>query len=145
MMFGTPLFWRETHKPGKFLIFEGRVVIVLLLMVMHIRPWTIALAFTVMGVLYFFDRKGVSADSILRYLRARLVGKRRTARGVHNERVPVDFHFEGRVLRQRRPLPGPKGPTTGTDKKAPGLLSRIGLARAPVATPEASGKKGGSR
>jgi hypothetical protein len=141
MMFGTPLFWRETHKPGKFLIFEGRVVIVLLLMVMHIRPWTIALAFTVMGVLYFFDRKGVSADSILRYLRARLVGKRRTARGVHNERVPVDFHFEGRMLRQRRPLPGPKGPATGTGKKAPGLLSRIGLAKAPAA----SGKGGGSR
>jgi hypothetical protein len=145
MMFGTPLFWRETHKPGKFLIFEGRVVIVLLLMVMHIRPWTIALAFTVMGVLYFFDRKGVSADSILRYLRARLVGKRRTARGVHNERVPVDFHFEGRMLRQRRASPGPKGPKTRTDKKAPGLLSRIGLGRGPVTTPEASGKGGGSR
>ena len=121
MIFGTPLFWRETHKPGKFLIFEGRVVIVLLLMVMHIRPWTIALAFTVMGVLYFFDRKGVSADSILRYLRARLVGRRRTARGVHNERVPVDFHFEAALLR-RRPAP-PASPVKGAS--LPGPFSRL--------------------
>lgn len=128
MMFGTPLFWRETHKPGKFLMFEGRVVIVLLLMVMHIRPWTIALAFTVMGVLYFFERKGVSADSILRYLRARIVGRRRTARGVHNERVPVDFHFEGRQLRQR-PAPMAQTPPTVPGGK-PGLLSRLGLGKA---------------
>ena len=125
MIFGTPLFWRETHKPGKFLIFEGRVVIVLLLMVMHIRPWTIALAFTVMGVLYYFDRKGVPADAILRYLRARLVGRRRTARGVHNERVPVDFHFEARELRRRRP---PAAPAAKPAAK-PGLLARMGLSK----------------
>lgn len=130
MIFGTPLFWRETHKPGKFLIFEGRVVIVLLLMVMHIRPWTIALAFTVMGVLYFFDRKGVPAASILRYLRARLVGRRRTARGLHNERVPVDFHFEAAQLRRRpvAPAPAPKGPTPKAPSRT-GPLSWVGIGR----------------
>lgn len=107
MIFGTPLFWRETHKPGKFLIFEGRVVIVLILMVMHIRPWTITLALTTMAVLYYFNRKGVSADSILRYLRARFIGKRRTARGLHNQRVPVDFHFESCLVRKRPAHPSP--------------------------------------
>lgn len=125
MIFGTPLFWRETHKPGKFLIFEGRVVIVLLLMVMHIRPWTIGLAFSVMGVLYYFDRKGVSADSILRYLRARLVGRRRTARGIHNERVPVGYHFEAARLRAR-PVPAPQ-----TGGQRIGLMSRLGLGARP--------------
>lgn len=142
MIFGTPLFWRETHKPGKFLIFEGRVVIVLLLMVMHIRPWTIGLAFTVMGVLYVFGRKGVPADAILRYLRARIVGRRRTARGVHNERVPVDFHFEVRMLRRRRALPASQGQKTGNDKKAPGPLSRIGLSKGPKKTSDAPRKEG---
>lgn len=100
MIFGTPLFWRETHKPGRFLIFEGRVVIVLLLMVMHLRVWTVVLAFSVMAILYYFDRKGVPADSILRYLRARFVGRKRSARGVHNERVAVDFHFEPAAYRR---------------------------------------------
>lgn len=136
MIFGTPLFWRETHKPGKFLMFEGRVVIVLLLMVMHIRPWTIALAFTVMGVLYYFDRKGVSADSILRYLRARIVGRRRTARGMHNERVPVGYHFEAARLRARV---APKTPPPAGGSP-PGLMSRLGLG----SRPRPAAKKGGS-
>lgn len=104
MIFGTPLFWRETHKPGKFLIFEGRVVIVLLLMVMHIRPWTITLALSVMGILWYFDQKGVSADSILRYLRARLVGRKRSAQGVHAQRVATDFHFEPDAFRKQSKL-----------------------------------------
>lgn len=130
MIYGTPLFWRETHKPGKFLIFEGRVVVVLLLAVMHIRPWTIMLAFSVMGVLYYFSRKGVPADAILRYLRARLVGRRRTARGVHNERVPVDFHFEPARFRKVRPIPAAPAPAGPAPR--PGLLSRLGLKRAPA-------------
>jgi len=139
MIYGTPLFWRETHKPGKFLMFEGRVVVVLLLMVMHIRPWTIVLAFSVMGILYYFSRKGVPADAILRYLRARLVGRRRTARGVHNERVPVDFHFESDRLRAR-PLVPATPPSTPSAPR-PGLMSRLGLRKWADATPR---KKGGA-
>jgi len=134
MIFGTPLFWRETHKPGKFLIFEGRVVVVLLLTVMHIRPWTIALSILVMGVLYYFSRKGVSADSILRYLRARLVGRRRSARGLHNERVPVDFHFEASRLRRMTPR---SAPPTGPKGKR-GLLSG-----SPFSRPGSGSKKKG--
>lgn len=143
MIFGTPLFWRETHKPGKFLIFEGRVVIVLLLMVMHIRPWTITLALFVMGVLWYFDRKGVSADSILRYLRARIVGRKRSARGVHAERVAVDFHFEPVRFRQAERLRlaregAVKGATPpATSKKKVGLFG--GKREAPVKT---NGKRG---
>jgi hypothetical protein len=139
MIYGTSLFWRETHKPGKFLIFEGRVVVVLLLMVMHIRPWTIILAFSVMGILYYFSRKGVPADAILRYLRARLVGRRRTARGVHNERVPVDFHFESARVRSRLPTPAKKDPTPSGPRS--GFMSSLGFAK------RADGmlrKKGGS-
>lgn len=123
MIFGTPLFWRETHKPGRFLIFEGRVVIVLLLMVMHLRVWTVALAFTVMIVLYLFDRKGVPADAIARYLRARLVGRKRSARGVHNERVPVDFHFEPETF--RRKMRAEEAAAVKVGKK--GVLAAIGL------------------
>lgn len=123
MSFGSPLFWRETHKPGKFLMFDGRVVVVLILMVMHIRPWTIVLAFSVMGVLYYFDRKGVSTDSILRFLRARIVGRKRSARGVHEERVPVDFYFETSRIRSRRKAPDPVARKTPPGKG--GLFSGL--------------------
>jgi hypothetical protein len=137
MIYGTPLFWRETHKPGKFLIFEGRVVIVIFLMIMHIRPWTIILAFSVMGILYYFSRKGVPADAILRYLRARLVGRRRTARGIHNERIPVDFHFEPARLRKLRSVPV-NNPTALAPPRS-GLLSRLGLKKATGTPPQKSG------
>lgn len=96
-MFGEPVFWRDTMKPAKFLIFDVRAALALFPALMHLRPWTIALAIVVMGVFWWFDRKGVPADSILRYLRARLVGPRRSARGAHEERLPVDFGFECRA------------------------------------------------
>ncbi|MCW3782586.1 IcmT/TraK family protein [Defluviimonas salinarum] len=94
MYFGTPLYWRETHRQPKFLFLDGRLVIVLFLTVMHIRPWTIGLSVVTILVLWLFDRKGVSATSILRFLRASIVGRKRTARGLQAERMPVDFGFE---------------------------------------------------
>ena len=94
MIYGEPVYWRETHRQPRFMMFDGRLVVVLLVCVMHIRPWTIALALSTIAILWFFDRKGVSADSILRFLRARLVGSRRTARGFAAERSAVDFGHE---------------------------------------------------
>lgn len=94
MFFGTPLYWRETHKQPRFFFFDGRLVFLILLVIMHLRTWTVLLAVAMMVVLFFFERKGVSADSILRFLRASIVGQRRTARGLKAERYPVDFGFE---------------------------------------------------
>lgn len=93
-MYGSSLYWRETHRQPRFLIFDGRIVVLLLMAMMHFRVWTILLALTAAFVLWFFDRKGISADSIVRYLRARLVGRKRSARGVDAERTAVDFGFE---------------------------------------------------
>lgn len=93
-MFGMPIYWRETHKQPKLLIFDGRLVVVLLAVIMHVRLWTVALALLFMIVLYLFDRKGIPADSILRFIRAGLVGRRRSARGRSAERMPADFGFE---------------------------------------------------
>ena len=94
MLFGTPLYWRETHRQPKFMIFDWRIVILLLLMVMHIKVWTILLVVIAIFILWWFGRKGVSPDSIIRFLRATLVGRKRTARGPGAERLAVDFGFE---------------------------------------------------
>lgn len=93
-MFGRPLFWRETHKQVRFLIFDGRVIVLLLLAAMHFRVWTVTLAIVSILVQWGFSRKGVSADDILRFIRASIVGRRRTARGHGAERSVVDFGFE---------------------------------------------------
>lgn len=94
MEFGSALYWRETHRQPKFLIFDGRIVIILMLSVMHIKAWTVGLSIFAIAALWFFERKGVRADSIFRFLRASLVGRKRSARGLDAERMPVDFSFE---------------------------------------------------
>lgn len=136
MFFGTPLYWRETHRQPRLLIFDGRLIILFLGVVLHIRLWTVLLALTAIVILYLFERKGVPADSILRYLRARLVGSRRTARGAAAERRAVDFGFEtkGMLARQQATFKaaGPNLPSRAMNAKAKkvSLLSRLGLRNA---------------
>ena len=102
MTYGDTMFWRETMKPARFLIFDGRAVLVLMPAIMHLRPWTLMLAILTMFVFWWFERKGVPAQAILRWLRARLIGQRRSARGVFEERTAVDFGFEcAEVLRRQ--------------------------------------------
>jgi len=127
-MFGQPVFWRESMKPAKFLIFDGRVVLVLVPAFMHLRFWTLLLSMAAMAMFWWFDRKGVSADSIMRFLRARIIGPKRTARGVFEERTAVDFGFEsaGYLARAQREA---AMAAPGAQKMS--LLARIGLAPKP--------------
>lgn len=130
-MFGEPIFWRETMKPAKFLIFDVRVVLVLIPAFMHLRYWTLILAIATMFIFWWFDRKGVSTDSILRFLRARLIGRKRSARGVHEERTAVDFGFECQRYLQRAQMEATLAQMAGVPK--PSFLARLGLAPKPKA------------
>jgi len=93
-MFGKPLHWRETQRQPRFLIFDGRLSVLLLVFVMHPRTWTFALVVIAIGVTTYFGRKGVAPDSILRFIRMRFIGRKRSARGLMAERSYVDFGFE---------------------------------------------------
>lgn len=132
MIFGTPLFWRETMKPGKFLIFEGRVVFVLLPTIMHLRLWTLTLSVVTMFVFWYFDRKGVSANSIMRFLRSKLIGKKRSARGTFEERLPVDFFFEPQQMaREAQKGRGKSLTGTGAQTKSMNPLVWLGMGPKP--------------
>lgn len=126
-MFGTPLYWRITHKQPRFLVFDGRLVLILFFSLMHIRVWTVGLSVIAIAALWFFERKGVSADSILRFLRATLVGRRRTARGLDAERSAVDYGYEteGMVEAMRRQieLMGTRRAARNSSKKGSGKRS----------------------
>ena len=93
-MYGQYVYWRETMRPAKFLIFDSRVVLAILPVLVHMRLWTLSLAVISMFVFWWFDRKGVPADSILRFLRSWMIGKKRSARGLFEERTAIDFGFE---------------------------------------------------
>lgn len=131
-MFGTSLYWRETMKPARFLIFDGRVVLVILPAFMHLRFWTLIIAIATMFTFWWFDRKGVSADSILRFLRARIIGPKRSARGVFEERTAVDFSFECKKYLERSEFEARKAAAPARTS----LLARFGF------SPKARGHKG---
>jgi len=103
MMYGQPVFWRETMMPARFLFFDVRITVVLFPAFMHVRIWTFLVAVIAMAVFVWLERKGVSMDASLRYLRARIIGRRRSARGLHEERLAVDFGRESEswVKRER--------------------------------------------
>lgn len=103
-MYGQPVFWRETMKPARFLLFDIRITVVLFPAFMHVRVWTLLTALAVMCAFIWLERKGVSMDASLRYLRARIVGRRRSARGPSEERLPVDFGYESEAWLQRERL-----------------------------------------
>lgn len=128
MAFGAPLYWRETHKQPKLLIFDGRLIVILLLVILHVRLWTILLAVSAMLTLFFFERKGVPADSILRYLRSSFVGRRRSARGLGSERMPVDFGFETprQVALHRAAMEARSASSSGVKSRKKKLFGLIG-------------------
>jgi hypothetical protein len=98
MVHGRPLYWRETHRQVRFGPLDGRVVVLFLMTILHLRLWTLSLTLACLGILFFFSRKGIHADSILRYLRASIVGRKRSAHGLAAERMPVDYGFETEAL-----------------------------------------------
>jgi hypothetical protein len=128
-MFGQSVYWRETMKPARFLIFDGRVVLVLIPAVMHFRVWTLILALITMMVFWYFDRKGVPTNSILRFARAKLIGRKRTARGVFEERTAIDFGFESApyLARMKADEAIELAKIPGNQKK--GILAKLGLGK----------------
>ena len=129
-MYGQSVYWRETMKNGKFLIFEGRVVFVILPTFIHMRLWTLFIAIFTMLVFWWFDRKGVSTDSIVRYLKSRIIGKKRSARGVFEERTAIDFGFESGIYLQNEKIEAMKASAGGK----PGLLQKLGLKKQKMST-----------
>ena len=125
-MYGDRVFWRETMMPAKFLIFDSRVVLVIIPFFLHMRLWTLVLTIIVMFVFWWFDGKGVPANAILRFARSWMIGKKRSARGVFEERTAIDFGFESRLY-----LENLKNEELARSTKTGGsLLERLGLARA---------------
>lgn len=93
-MFGRSLYWRDTFRNPRFFVMDGRIAILILIFILHITLWTFLLVAVTAGVLWHFERKGVGPDDILRFIRAGIVGRRRTARGLAAERSAVDYSFE---------------------------------------------------
>lgn len=71
--------WRNTMKPVRFFNFDARAGLILVLVLVHFRTWTLTLAITVNVVFYILERKGLTFSAALRALRSWIVGPKRPA------------------------------------------------------------------
>ena len=71
--------WRNTMKPVRFFMLDGRIVFFVVLFLLHARPWTIYLLFGVGVIFWILERRGLSFAAALRALRLWFIGINRPA------------------------------------------------------------------
>lgn len=69
--------WRDSARVARFWIFDSRAVFPLVLLILHIRLWTIIVAVLTTFFFYSLERYGFTVPVFLRWLRSSLAGKRK--------------------------------------------------------------------
>ena len=83
--------WRNSMRPTRFFAFDSRAVLGVVLVIVHIRLWTILLAIAVIIAFWFAERAGYSFDSACRRIRTLLLGPKRPAIAIKANRKLVDY------------------------------------------------------
>jgi len=71
--------WRNSQKTPRFWRFDARAGVVILLVVLFPRKWTIAMFFVTNILFWLLERKGLSFNSALRAFRVWIIGPKRPA------------------------------------------------------------------
>ncbi|NLE04082.1 MAG: type IV secretion protein IcmT [Crenarchaeota archaeon] len=71
--------FRDTMRPARFFQFDARLSFFIVLLLVHARVWTFLLFFTVLGIFWILERKGLSFPVALRSIRVWLIGNERPA------------------------------------------------------------------
>lgn len=87
--------WRNTWRPARFFFLDAKAGVVLLLALLHIRPWTIALAAGIVSLFWWPERKGLGFPEALKAARAWLAGRDRPPVKRVKLRRRVDYEHEG--------------------------------------------------
>ena len=76
-MNGGQLNWRDTMKPVRFAMLDARAGLILLLTLLHLRPWTLITAITTTLIFHICEKYGLTFYAALRALRRLFVGPMR--------------------------------------------------------------------
>lgn len=71
--------WRDSARPVKFFIWDGRAVFPVVLLLIHIAIWTIALTIALIAFFSLLNRYGFTPIVFLRWLRCTVAGPRKMA------------------------------------------------------------------
>ncbi|HRJ12558.1 MAG TPA: IcmT/TraK family protein [Alphaproteobacteria bacterium] len=76
----SDVHWRNSMKSARFFALDARAVFPFLLVLIHVRGWTLMLALVCTILFWLAERIGLRFDSALRAVRAWLVAPYRPAR-----------------------------------------------------------------
>ncbi len=90
-MIGKPNRWRDTQRPARFFIFDPWLVVFVGLFLLHIKLWTFLLLITLAVLNLSLEFRGIQTRNLHRHLKIFLSGPYITARGMGNQRYPIDY------------------------------------------------------
>lgn len=116
----TRLAWRQTFRQPKMGPLDYRTVFFIIPFLFYIRLWTLSVLAVVLLVFFVLQQRRIEPDNVLRWLRASIAGRERSAHGVGRLRPAVDYGFETqkmvedeerrqRAMREARKSPKYKG------------------------------------
>ncbi len=103
-LLGSPTYWRASMMMPRFLFLDARVIAAFLLLVLHLRVWTLAVLVVTALTLWLVERRGYRFPNALRALRSALAGRARPALPSARYRRMRDFGFETHPLTRHRML-----------------------------------------
>jgi len=101
IQYGDNAFFRDTQLPARLFIFDARVTVFIFAVLFRPSWFTIILGITVLGLLMWIDRKGMTVENAVRKIRCWMTGPYRTARGQDYVRNAIDFKWENMLPSER--------------------------------------------
>ncbi len=71
--------WRDNMRPARFFMFDARAALMIVLLLIHPRPWTFVLFVLALVLFNVLERFGLTFEAALRRLRSWLCGNDRPA------------------------------------------------------------------
>ncbi|MDE2739209.1 MAG: IcmT/TraK family protein [Paracoccaceae bacterium] len=87
-------YWRETQRPTRFFFLDSRIVLFLILVILHLKVWTIILFVSAVIFNIWLESRGLKVMHLHRYIKIYLIGNYIPAKGYKNQRYPVSYGFE---------------------------------------------------
>lgn len=83
--------WRDTARPVRFFTIDARASFPLLLVLLHIRLWTLGIALAVVVVFLVFEHFGLTLPRAIRRVRLFFIGRKRPANVSAKKRSFIDY------------------------------------------------------
>ncbi len=75
----TTWHWRDTMRPARFFMFDGRVALFIVMILAHPRMYTLVIFVAFLFFFYMLERFGISFEAAMRRFRSFLCGNVRPA------------------------------------------------------------------